>query len=687
MSDWFRKLHRNLVGRMILYVIVPTLLVFAFLITMSTRSALFELERASEEGLAHRASSIALDIENETLVAVVSAQRMAEAQVSGMFGDREASLEYARLVLESTPSITGAYFGYEPDADAKDKQSVDKLPPEAMDEAGRFIPYWFVATGQGRTIELEPLVHMETSLYYDGAKQDFLASKKAAPKITEPYVYQGKMIYEQVYPIVIDGKFKGVAGVDRALADVELPLRRIAEDEQIDLFLVSGERKFIAATTDPERDLSKDAEGLLKTQKVADTEYADLFTQLMRGNSKTPAIRATDPIDGEVYYYAFAAIPTGDWSLILRTSEASVTGAIWEQVALRMLIAIVFLLGIISLLLFISVGFSKRIDRAVAVAEQIAGGDLTSEMDVSHVQDESGVLLRSIKTMTENLNSLVGAVKQASFQLTTTATQIAAAAGEQNTSMQGFNASTSEIAASVKQISSTGQELLSTVEEVHRGANETAGLADSGRTSLTNMESTMGQLSDATGSISSKLGMIREKAGAINTVVETITKVADQTNLLSINAAIEAEKAGEAGRGFLVVSREIRRLADQTAVATLDIEQMVRQMQDAVSAGVMEMDKFSEQVRTCITQVAEISGQMGEIIGQVQTLSDRFHVVSEGMRQQSQGARQIDEAMAQLVTGVHQVSSTVKDFNSAAENLRASAGVLQKEVGQFKVAD
>ena len=112
------------------------------------------------------------------------------------------------------------------------------------------------------------------------------------------------------------------------------------------------------------------------------------------------------------------------------------------------------------------------------------------------------------------------------------------------------------------------------------------------------MATEMKQLVESTASVSAKLGMIREKADSINAVVTTITKVADQTNLLSINAAIEAEKAGEYGRGFLVVAREIRRLADQTAVATLDIETMVRQMQDAVSAGVMQMDKFADEVRS-----------------------------------------------------------------------------------------
>ena len=92
----------------------------------------------------------------------------------------------------------------------------------------------------------------------------------------------------------------------------------------------------------------------------------------------------------------------------------------------------------------------------------------------------------------------------------------------------------------------------------------------------------MRQVMDAAGSINAKLAVLNEKAGNINQVVTTITKVADQTNLLSLNAAIEAEKAGEYGRGFAVVATEIRRLADQTAVATYDIEQMVKEIQSAV---------------------------------------------------------------------------------------------------------
>ena len=140
---------------------------------------------------------------------------------------------------------------------------------------------------------------------------------------------------------------------------------------------------------------------------------------------------------------------------------------------------------------------------------------------------------------------------------------------------------------------------------------------------------------------------------SINLVVTTITKVADQTNLLSINAAIEAEKAGEAGRGFLVVAREIRRLADQTAVATLDIDQMVRQMQAAVTSGVMEMDKFNEQVGRCMGQVGEINGQMGQIIAQVTTLKQRFSLVADGLAFLVALARETRKLSQAVQTGGH----------------------------------
>ena len=188
-----------------------------------------------------------------------------------------------------------------------------------------------------------------------------------------------------------------------------------------------------------------------------------------------------------------------------------------------------------------------------------------------------------------------------------------------------------------------------------------------------------------TGSISGKLSVISQRAGDINLVVTTITKVADQTNLLSINAAIEAEKAGESGLGFLVVAREIRRLADQTAVATLDIERMVKEMQTSVSSGVMEMDKFSQGVGRAVEEMGGLTGQLDLIIQQVQGLTTRFEEVNVGMRAQSQGATQISEAMVHLNDAARQTATSLNEFNSATRSLSDAVLGLKNQVSLFRI--
>jgi methyl-accepting chemotaxis protein WspA len=224
------------------------------------------------------------------------------------------------------------------------------------------------------------------------------------------------------------------------------------------------------------------------------------------------------------------------------------------------------------------------------------------------------------------------------------------------------------------------------MSDVTTVSEHAAELATGGQAELTNMEEAMSQVMQAAASINAKLAVLNDKAGDINQVVTTITKIADQTNLLSLNAAIEAEKAGEYGRGFAVVSTEIRRLADQTAVATYDIEQMVKEIQSAVSASVMGMDKFSEQVRRGLHDVQQIGGKLSEIIAQVQTLAPRFETVSESMQAQSTGAEQISEALVQLTEATQQTVESLRQSSDAIEELNRVSGNLHGSISRFKLS-
>jgi len=168
-------------------------------------------------------------------------------------------------------------------------------------------------------------------------------------------------------------------------------------------------------------------------------------------------------------------------------------------------------------------------------------------------------------------------------------------------------------------------------------------------------------------------------------VITTITKVADQTNLLSINAAIEAEKAGEYGQGFIVVAREIRRLADQTAVATLDIEKLVAQMQQAVGAGVMEMDRFSSEFNTGMERVAGISSQFVEVIDKVQVLTTKFEHVNQGMHAQATGAQQITEALMTITDGSRTAADSLRDFKQASQHIVLEVEHLAETIDRFQL--
>ncbi|HHM04669.1 MAG TPA: HAMP domain-containing protein [Gammaproteobacteria bacterium] len=325
-----------------------------------------------------------------------------------------------------------------------------------------------------------------------------------------------------------------------------------------------------------------------------------------------------------------------------------------------------------------------KVDGMLAMVTRAAGGDLTGTLpDLG--EDAIGRLGKSMQCMVDKLSGLVNQVQQSGIQVTSSATEIAATAKQQEATAAEQAATVNEIVATSTEISATAKELLNTMEEVAHVSEATAEAAANGQSGLEKMEATMHHVVDASASIASKLEVLNEKASNINTVVTTITKVADQTNLLSLNAAIEAEKAGEYGQGFAVVATEIRRLADQTAVATWDIEQMVKEMQSAVTAGVMSVEKFSEEVRRSVAEVETVGHQLVQIIEQVQALTPRFETVHEGMQSQAQGAEQIKQAMIQLNEAAQQTVQSLRQSNSAIERLNDAAHGLQQGVSRFKV--
>ncbi len=430
-------------------------------------------------------------------------------------------------------------------------------------------------------------------------------------------------------------------------------------------------------------------------KKISDLNWWEKVERLKNPKSGKVAADLLD-LNGESFSLFYTVTRTGVAVGIL-SPHKELFARINKLNRANMYTSIVVISVQVILFLLIAVFMVRRIcnpiRRLTDVAQEIAEGDLVSasgslsliESRAGSGKDETGRLLAAFHEMSKKLNSLLGQVQRSGHQVTSSSNEIAASSRHLEATISEQAAATSEVSVSSKQISSTADTLAGTMNEVAAAASETAALAESGQTGLAGMERSMQGVLKGTESVSAKLEGIKENALSIGSIVLTITKVADQTNLLSLNAAIEAEKAGEYGVGFSVVAREIRRLADQTSVAVLDIEDMVNRMGASVSAGATEMERFSQEVSSAVDEINRIGKQLDGIMERVRTLTSRFEAVNEGMEAQSRNASQISETMEQLNMVTQNTVESLREFKLTAEYLNEAAMGLQDEVSRFKV--
>lgn len=329
-------------------------------------------------------------------------------------------------------------------------------------------------------------------------------------------------------------------------------------------------------------------------------------------------------------------------------------------------------------------GIDEPLSKMTAAMKTVMNGDLT--LTLGHGRhDEFGLLIHGYNQMVKYLRDLVGQIQRSGIQVTSSITELAATNKQQEVTANEHAATASEIAASTSEIVATGASLLQTMKKVNSLTRNAAFAAEEGHAGLGEIDKTMVTMENATGAIVNKLSVLSEKAGNIAGVVRTINKIADQTNLLSLNAAIEAEKAGEYGAGFSVVATEIRRLADQTAVATFDIEQMVKEVQSAISAAVMGIDKFAEDAHHSVGDVRKISAQLSGVIEQVEVLTPQIETLTNGIDAQTQGANQISEAINQLNEAAQQTAESLTQTSASISQLHQAALLLQEGAARFQV--
>ncbi|GLX15070.1 methyl-accepting chemotaxis protein [Pseudomonas straminea] len=321
---------------------------------------------------------------------------------------------------------------------------------------------------------------------------------------------------------------------------------------------------------------------------------------------------------------------------------------------------------------------------AVAAAQTIASGDLTRQLDLSG-KDEAAQLLQAMHSMQTTLRSTLEHIGKSAEQLAASTEEMSAVMSESAQGLQQQNNEIEMAATAVTEMSHAVEEVASNAVTTSADSKAAAETARFGQVQLTDTLSAIGSLTGNVLSASDQARNLAEQTQSISKVLDVIRAVAEQTNLLALNAAIEAARAGEAGRGFAVVADEVRSLAHRTGESTREIEQMIGGIQQGTNQTVSALMTSADQARQTQEQASAANQALSTITQAVSGIDERNLVIASAAEEQAQVAREVDRNLVRIRDLSIQTSAGAEQTQTASQELSRLAGDLSGLVRRFKV--
>jgi methyl-accepting chemotaxis protein len=320
----------------------------------------------------------------------------------------------------------------------------------------------------------------------------------------------------------------------------------------------------------------------------------------------------------------------------------------------------------------------------IRVAQQIASGDLSATVEVTR-RDEIGQLMQAMQQMGAGLSHIVSGLQAGIEQLATSAQSLSAVTEQTNLEVSSQKEETEQVATAMNQMTATVHDVARNAEEAAQAAQTADGKVESGQQVVRQSMARIEQLADSATSASSSIESLSAEIQNIGTVLSVIKSVAEQTNLLALNAAIEAARAGEQGRGFAVVADEVRALAKRTQQSTEEIERLVSALRTAAQASVQQIQSSGELVKLAVSDALQTESALGSIASAVSLIQQMNQQIAAAAEEQSSVAEEINRSVTSIRASADQ-SSLAMQGNAASSIELAQLGVeLKGMVGHFRL--
>jgi methyl-accepting chemotaxis protein len=320
----------------------------------------------------------------------------------------------------------------------------------------------------------------------------------------------------------------------------------------------------------------------------------------------------------------------------------------------------------------------------IRVAQQIASGDLSATVEVTR-RDEIGQLMQAMQQMGAGLSSIVSGLQAGIEQLASSAQSLSAVTEQTNLEVSSQKEETEQVATAMNQMTATVHDVARNAEEAAQAAQTADGKVESGQQVVRQSMARIEQLADSATSASSSIESLSAEIQNIGTVLSVIKSVAEQTNLLALNAAIEAARAGEQGRGFAVVADEVRALAKRTQQSTEEIERLVSALRSAAQSSVQQIQNSGELVKLAVSDALQTESALGSIAAAVSLIQQMNQQIAAAAEEQSSVAEEINRSVTSIRASADQ-SSLAMQGNAASSIELAQLGVeLKGMVGHFRL--